>query len=258
MKKLLFLLSFSLTIGANAQLPDGSTAPDFTLVDWYGNTHNLYSYLNSGKTVFLKIFAAHCPSCWSYHQTHTLKDLYNQYGPNGTDEVMVLTLEHDQWNDTNAFIGNGPAWVTQGNWLDGTPYPIIDVEDPNRGVFTDYNVNFYPLVYKICPDKLTERVFTNETVSQLYQKAQNCPATLSIAEQLDLGKIWIDQLTKTLRIDHYEKVKTIKVVNLQGQAVKKINSVTSPTISINDLNTGIYLFEIQTENGPIVKKLYLN
>ena len=57
MKKLLFFLVFSLQIDAFAQLANGTVAPDFTLTDYYGTTHQLYSYLNSGKTVFLEIFA---------------------------------------------------------------------------------------------------------------------------------------------------------------------------------------------------------
>ena len=47
---LVVLLSFS---NAQAQLPNGSIAPDFTLVDLNGTEHNLYSYLDDGKTVFL-------------------------------------------------------------------------------------------------------------------------------------------------------------------------------------------------------------
>lgn len=258
MKNLLFLLAFLLNMSAYAQLPNGSVAPDFTLTDYYGTTHNLYAYLNSGKTVFVEIFAAHCPTCWNYHQTHRLKNIYNMYGPNGTDEIMVLALEHDQWNDSNAFIGNGPAWVTQGNWLSGTPYPIFDVEDPDRGVFTNYNVTFYPVIYKICPDKILERVMTSETEAQLYQKVQDCQTVLSIDEIPDLGTIRIDQHSKSLIIDHYQEVRSIEIMNIQGQIVKTISPVSRSTIIIGDLNTGVYLFEFRTDKGPVVKKLYLN
>ena len=37
-----------------SQMPDGTIAPDFTLVDINGTTHHLYDYLNSGKTVFIE------------------------------------------------------------------------------------------------------------------------------------------------------------------------------------------------------------
>lgn len=258
MKYLFFLFAFLLNMNCHAQIANGSVATDFTLTDYYGASHNLYSYLNSGKTVFLEIFAAHCPSCWSYHQTHTLKDMYNSYGPGGTNEIMVLALEYDQWNDSNAFIGNGPAWVTQGNWLDGTPYPIFNVEDPYRGVFTDYNVTFYPVVYKICPDKIVERVLTSETVSQLYQKVQDCQTALSLNENRDFESIYVDQYTKNLIIEPSWKVRAIKILNLQGQIVQSIDAPAGKTISVNDLNTGIYLLEINTAEKTVFKKLYIN
>ena len=257
MKKLVFLFALFLNMNVYGQLPNGSVAPDFTLTDYDGTTHNLYSYLNAGKTVFLEIFAAHCPVCWGHHQTHTMKNMYNNYGPNGTNEIMVLALEHDQWNDSNAFIGNGPAWVTQGNWLSGTPYPIFDVEDPNRGVFNDYNVTFYPIVYKICTDKIVERVLTSETETQLYQMVQDCQsALLTIDVKTDVS-IDIKQ-SKMLVINQYQKVKEIIVVNLQGQVVKVVNNLTNSTIDISDLHAGIYLFKVGLENGIIHKKLYLH
>ena len=258
MKKLVLLFVFMLNINVYAQLPNGSVAPDFTLTDYYGTTHNLYSYLNTGKTVFIEIFAAHCPVCWSYHQTNTMKNLYNNYGPNGTNEIMVLALEYDQWNDSNAFLGNGPAWVTQGNWLNGTPFPIFDVEDPNRGVFNDYNVTFYPVVYKICPNKIVERVMTSETFAQLYQKVQNCQTAMSLSELNYKDNIYINQAAKTLIIDSYQLVKSIAIKNLQGQIIKSINFTKSSAINISDLNTGVYIFEIQTEDTIVYKKFYVN
>ena len=171
---------------------------------------------------------------------------------------MVLALEHDQWNDSNAFIGNGPAWVTQGNWLDGTPFPIFDVEDPNRGVFNDYNVTFYPVVYKICPNKIVERVMTSETFAQLYQKVQNCQTAMSLSELNYKDNIYINQAAKTLIIDSYQLVKSIAIKNLQGQIIKSINFTKSSAINISDLNTGVYIFEIQTEDTIVYKKFYVN
>jgi len=258
MKKLVFLFALFLNINVYGQLPNGSVAPDFTLTDYDGTTHNLYSYLNAGKTVFLEIFAAHCPVCWSYHQTNTMKNLYNYYGPNGTNELMVLALEHDQWNDSNAFIGNGPAWVTQGNWLDGTPFPIFDVEDPNRGVFNDYNVTFYPVVYKICPNKIVERVMTSETLAELYQKVQDCQTAMSITEIKNNEQIYINQASKTLIIGQHQQVKSIAINNLQGQVIKTISTITSSAIDISDVSTGVYLFEMQVKEGLVYKKLYVN
>lgn len=257
MRRTATLLLLLTATGMNAQLPDGSTAPDFTLADYYGTTHHLYSYLNAGKTVFVEIFAAHCPTCWAYHQTHRLKNIYEQYGPDGTDELMVLALEYDQYNDSNAFTGNHQPWVTQGNWLAGTPHPIFNVEDPDRDVFTDYNVTFYPVIYKICPDGILERVFTSQTEPQLYQMVQDCPTATAIAEEPDLGAVWIDPLSRSLVIDRYQEVIGLEVMDLQGRTVLQRATLNSSTLPLAELRTGVYLFRIHTARGPVVQRFHL-
>lgn len=59
MKNWFLSLPFILPLGAQAQLADGSTAPDFTLTDINGQTHHLYDYLGAGKTVIIDFFC--CP-----------------------------------------------------------------------------------------------------------------------------------------------------------------------------------------------------
>lgn len=257
MKNALLVLILVLSLHVSAQLPDGSVTPDFTLEDIVDtNTYNLYSYLNQGKTVFIEIFAAHCPSCWAYHEAEILKDLYNAYGPDGTDEIMVFSLEYDQYNFYEHFIGIGDPWNTAGDWLTGTPYPIFDVEGTDRSVFTDYDVLFYPLIYKICPNKLTERMSTSLSVSELYQKVQECPP-LSVEEQILDGKVYIDQSSKSLVIENYSDVNSIDVVNLQGQKVISLSEMKSGIVSLDDLNSGVYLFQLSTIHGGVVKKMIL-
>jgi hypothetical protein len=256
MKHLLIILVLALEFNAFGQIPDGSIAPDFTLNDLNGNTHNLYAYLDNGKTVFLEIFAAHCPSCWNYHQTDRLKNMYNAYGPDGTDEIMVLALEHDEYNDMNAFLGIGDPWVTQGNWLDGTPYPLFNVEFPDRDVFIDYNVNFYPVIYKICPDKVVERVYPSTTEAQLYQGVQACQ-TVSIDEVAMVWSVHYDQGSRSVIVQHSKPITSLNIMNLSGQIVKTINSRSYSRVDVNDLAKGVYLLEFKTGAGSIIEKLSL-
>lgn len=254
MKNILLFIFLSVCLQSSAQLTDGSTAPDFTLDDIVdSNTYNLYSYLNQGKTCFVEIFAAHCPGCWGYHQAETLKDMYNMYGPNGTDEVMVFALEYDEYNFYDAFVGIGPAWVTAGNWLDGTPYPIFQVEGADRSVFTDYNVTFYPVVYMVCPNKSLKRVSTSLNAQQLYDGISDC-SFLSIEEEHDpIGTVYIDG-NKHLQVEYLSEVTSISISNTQGQMVKKVASIDG-TISLTDLTTGVYLFTFESSSGVVVKRL---
>jgi hypothetical protein len=256
-QKTIIALILAFPVSIYAQLPNGSTAPDFTLTDYYGTEHNLYEYLDAGKTVILEVFAAHCPSCWNYHQTNRLKNLYNAYGPEGTNELMVLALEHDQWNGHNAFIGDGDPWVTQGNWLEGTPFPIFNVEDPDRGVFADYNINGYPIIHKICPNRITERIFPSETVAQIYEKVQLCQ-TLSVDDNTDFVKVYFNPATRILNIEGYQNVKAVNILSITGQVVQTINDLNSSVILINPMNAGVYIVYFETDNGSIVRRFFLD
>jgi len=125
----LFLMLNSLS----AQLSSGTIAPDFTVTDIDGVEHHLYDYLDEGKTVILDIFATWCPPCWSYHQAHVLEDLYQELGPNGTDELVVLTIEAD---------GSTPL------------YPIIDATE----ISSLYGIAYYPTIYLVHPNRVLHEV----------------------------------------------------------------------------------------------------
>ncbi len=150
MKKILLLLSF-IWAGYStvwAQIPNGSTAPNFTVVDINGQSHNLYNLLDQGKTVYLDFFATWCAPCWNYHQTHALADIWDEYGPPGTGEAYVISIESDPSTNV-ACITALPSCVggTQGNWAAGTPYPIADAAT----VAGNYQISYYPTIMMVCP-----------------------------------------------------------------------------------------------------------
>ena len=165
------MASAMISVGAFAQLPDGSTAPDWTATDINGVEHNLQSYLDQGMTVILDFSATWCGPCWNYHNTHILRDLYDTFGPNGTGDLMVFYMEGDDTTTQADLEGTGTA--TAGDWITGTTYPIID----NTGsIFDDYAGAYYPTIYTICPDGiLTEsgQVDFDSHVAIAFQDCEN-------------------------------------------------------------------------------------
>ncbi len=148
MKQFFSLMAAAMiSLGAFAQLPDGSVAPDWTATDINGVEHNLQSYLDQGMSVILDFSATWCGPCWNYHNTHILRDLYDTFGPDGTGDLMVFYMEGDDTTTQADLEGTGTA--TTGDWITGTTYPIID----NTGnIFNDYAGAYYPTIYTICPD----------------------------------------------------------------------------------------------------------
>jgi len=152
MKKLLCTAAcFFALFTAQAQIPDGSIAPDFTVTDLNGVTHSLSAYLAQGKTVIIDISATWCSPCWNYHESGALEQLYYTYGPEGSDEVVVLFIEGDGYTSIESLYGTnmpGDSGVTAGNWMEHSPYPVVDSDD----VAALYEINYFPTIFRICPD----------------------------------------------------------------------------------------------------------
>lgn len=167
------LLSF-FSIQLKAQLPDGSTAADFTFKDMNGNTQNLYSYLSKGKAVVIDVSATWCGPCWMYHESGELENFYKTYGPNGTNQIMVLYIEGD--GATTDADMKGQTTGSQGDWLTGTPYPMCNPTKAEISVFNKaYNIQYFPSIYMICPDKKTT-LLGQLTIDKIYKKMMlQCP-----------------------------------------------------------------------------------
>ena len=149
MKKITLFIAFLLfSIAGKAQIPNGSVAPDFTVTDINGVSHTLSTYLAAGKTVVIDISATWCQPCWNYHNTKALEDLYYSYGPGGSNEVVVLFVEGD--NNTTLADLNGTGTNTRGNWVAGTPYPIID----GSNIASLYQIDAFPTVFRVMPNGL--------------------------------------------------------------------------------------------------------
>ncbi len=142
-----YVLVFSLLFasGLSAQLADGTQMPDITLTDINGNTHRLKDYLDSGKVVVLDIFANWCGPCWYLHTNHVLANLNDQYGPEGTNEMVIFSIEGDNTTSHADLLGTGSN--TQGDWVTGVEYNIVE----NNTVPATFALTYWPTMYIIRP-----------------------------------------------------------------------------------------------------------
>ena len=172
MKRILLIALLFSIFFSNAQIADGSVAPNFNVADINGNMHNLQSYLNAGKTVILNISATWCGPCWNYKQSGALSDTYYAYGPEGSDEVVVLYVEGDASTGLNEL--NGISGNTVGDWVSTTPFPIID----NAQIASNYQISYFPTVYRICPNGLVYEMGQLNANSIISNLNANCSSNL--------------------------------------------------------------------------------
>lgn len=159
---------------------DYGQAHDFTVTTINNQTIHLQDWLDSGYYVLLDISATWCSWCWKLHNAHVLENIYQSYGPNGTDEMRVLWVEGDDETPASEIYGGGSSL---GNWTSGVSYPIAN--DDN--ISSLYGISGYPTVLLICPSGYTQDAYsvcvydgqafvTNGSVAAIYGLLNTCPA----------------------------------------------------------------------------------
>lgn len=112
-------------------------APDFSLVDQYGNTHKLSDY--KGKVVFLNFWATWCPPCVG--EMPHIEELYKEY-KSSDEDVIILGVAIPN-------IGREGSKEDITEFLNSNGYTFPVVFDNTAEVIEQYGISAFPTTYII-------------------------------------------------------------------------------------------------------------
>lgn len=124
----------------SAQEQNLIAAPDFTLVDQYGETHTLSDY--KGKIVFLNFWATWCPPCRA--EMPYIQELYEKYSQPDSDVAILGVAFPNMGNETSI---DGISKFLEEN---GYTYPVV--MDEGATLQLPYYITAYPTTFIINPE----------------------------------------------------------------------------------------------------------
>lgn len=124
-----------------ADTPDPIPAPDFTLVDQYGETHSLSDY--KGQIIFLNFWATWCPPC--REELPYIEELYREYQENGDDSVAFIGVTFPGLGSEKDVEGV-KAFLTENDYT----FPVLMNESADLA--ESYYITAFPTTFIIEAD----------------------------------------------------------------------------------------------------------
>jgi thiol-disulfide isomerase/thioredoxin len=207
MKKLLLTLCLLAGFGVTqAQLNDVPVPGGIVLTDIDGNVWDVDALLDDGYVVVLDVFATWCPPCLALAESGVLDDIWHDFGPDGADKVIVLSIEADPSTPTSDIYG--PSGSSLADWSSIIGNPLID--DPS--MVSTLAIGFWPTMYVVCP---TDRKIYNLAFAEYstYNALRNSSLNLSCATADDAVDAGVTQFSGATEICEAGDM-TISVMNL--------------------------------------------
>lgn len=271
MKKTLLFFALTLTFMSKAQLNNfsvGQAAPNFTVTDLHGHTHNLSDY--AGKWVMIDFFAYWCGPCAA--TAPIINDFYKKYGCN-TYDIVVLALE-----------GEGTTAQTQAfedaNGGDAN-FPTPTVSGLNGGadaVHAVYGPAAFPTIIIVGPDGLIknedlwpissitsiETAFTSAGASSA-MVVNSCSVAGVEELQLTSNAVYPNPTKGNLNFKITSSNTTdleLNVYSVQGSKLlsvsnqKVVGGENNIALDLSDLSEGHYFLESKSTEGFSVRTAF--
>jgi hypothetical protein len=240
MKYLFYLFFLFQQLNVCAQ----SVAPDFTLTDIHGVNRNLYTELDSGKTIILDFFITNCGTCQI--NTDTLEQIWQTYGYNG-DSVWVWGIEVSGVSDSMVELFDNQFSVT---------FPTFSTEFDDNMIGL-YSITYTPQYFVVCPLHYMKQVPIASVVPNLL----SCPDSLQNIETIfNNEKQWFytDNSMVYMKISQEYfplDVNIYSSLGLQVYSEKVFN--TNKKIDIENLTPGLYIITLKNNSGKPLKEKFI-
>lgn len=198
-----------------------------------------------------------------------LEDPFNLSNPNFMPKSNSPLLHGSCWTVSKVTIvtdNNQPAAINQAG---GTLQLIANVE-PQRAIDKTVtwsvvsgnnvvSVNQNGLVTALAPGTAKVRATANDGSGKYDEIDINVTYTAISVNVNDNLKVYINKLSKELICEANYQIQNVEIYNLTGELITSvgINSNVAK-ININNVNNGIYIVKLITNQGIKVKKIFVN
>jgi len=233
-------------------------APNFTVTDTQGQSHELYEILENGQRVVLDFFYVGCSYCQFY--SPFIQQSYENFGCNKGD-VFFLGID---WNDSDsdviAFDSTYGIEYPSASGLDGDADSVVNL----------YNISFYTTLMVIDTNKHIIKVISPPTTENidtflLVIGAQKVPCTTSIQSASDSNNQFVKLLNNPIYdnnislIIENEATYNLQLIDSKSQLVyqknKKLQIGINRLAIMENLKPGLYILIIQSEDQKAYLKI---
>ena len=229
-----------------------TNAVDFTVTDLDGNSHTLFSLLNSGQHVCIDFFFTTCGPC--QQTVPFFEETFVNYGCN-TADVFFISID----------VGNTDAeCLAYVNTYMGGPsaLPVVSgVEGCGDAVISAYGIGAFPTYILIAPNhSIIEQdmwpvssaasfttYFNSHSLPQ-----QSCASSITETADMNNTRVYPNPASDVLTVTSDFKIISYNIYDNTGRLVSQRvldQPAVQHTIDVAEFTAGSYMIETQTENG---------